>query len=180
MVALGSSCFSRSTLLTPFWKLITAAFFGACRPISLAASQVAVLLTQSRTMSAPASALALVANLTSSGRNSIRPLWPSVRVSPFSAIWARVLSRPIRVTSRPDAAQAPPIQQPSEPAPWTAMRGPSGSGLSSPAIGSDALVGHPQACWRRARLPEDVDRNAAARIPIAADPQPHGLHLGRE
>ena len=46
---------------------------------------------------------------------------------------------------------------------------------SRAAIGRDALVGNPHAVGRRAVLPEHVDGNAAARIPIAADPQPGGL-----
>src|SRR3546814_2348931 len=46
-----------------------------------------------------------------------------------------------------------------------------------PAIGGDTLVGQPQAPGRGAGLPEDVDRNAAARIPIAADAQPFRPHL---
>src|SRR3546814_7422298 len=48
---------------------------------------------------------------------------------------------------------------------------------ASSAIGRDALVGEPQALGRRAGLPEDVDRDAAARIPIAADAQPFRLHF---
>src|SRR5579864_3807858 len=43
------------------------------------------------------------------------------------------------------------------------------------AIGCDALLRKPQAAGRRARLIEDVDRHAAARIPITADAQPFGL-----
>ena len=43
---------------------------------------------------------------------------------------------------------------------------------SASAIGRDALVGQPQPVGRRAGLVEHVDRDAAARIPIAADPQP--------
>src|SRR6185369_12164194 len=41
----------------------------------------------------------------------------------------------------------------------------------------DALVREPQALRRRAALPEDVDRDSAARVPVAADPQPPRLHL---
>jgi len=37
------------------------------------------------------------------------------------------------------------------------------------AIGRDALVGHPHALGQFAGLPEHVDRDAAARIPVAAD-----------
>jgi hypothetical protein len=47
------------------------------------------------------------------------------------------------------------------------------------AIGRDALVGQPQAFRRRAALPEHVDRNAAARVPVAADPQPAGASSRR-
>ena len=43
---------------------------------------------------------------------------------------------------------------------------------AAPAIRRDALVGHPDALRQLARLPEHVDRNAAARIPVAADAQP--------
>src|SRR5215472_4368386 len=41
-----------------------------------------------------------------------------------------------------------------------------------PAIGRDPLVGEPHAAGRRARLVEDIDRHAAARIPVAADAEP--------
>ena len=47
--------------------------------------------------------------------------------------------------------------------------------LAAPAIGRDALVGHPDALRQLAGLPEHVDRHAAARIPIAADAQPARL-----
>ena len=39
------------------------------------------------------------------------------------------------------------------------------------------MLGQPQAGWRLAGLIEDIDRNAAARVPIAADPQPQRLQL---
>jgi hypothetical protein len=42
-------------------------------------------------------------------------------------------------------------------------------GSSPPAIGRDALIGDPHALGQSAGLPEHVDRNAAARIPVAAD-----------
>ena len=48
-------------------------------------------------------------------------------------------------------------------------------GSAAPAIGRHALVGQPQALRRRAGLPEHVDRDAAARIPVAADAQPARL-----
>ena len=44
-----------------------------------------------------------------------------------------------------------------------------------PAIGRDSLLGHPDALGQLAGLPEHVDRHAAARIPIAADPHPARL-----
>src|SRR5689334_12391980 len=44
--------------------------------------------------------------------------------------------------------------------------------LSPAAIGGDALLGHPDALRQLPGLPEHVDRDAAARIPIAADAQP--------
>ena len=43
------------------------------------------------------------------------------------------------------------------------------------AIGRDTLLGNPHAVGRRAALPEHVDGDAAARIPIAADPEPGGI-----
>src|SRR3981189_2474927 len=46
------------------------------------------------------------------------------------------------------------------------------------AIGRDALVGNPHALWQSSGLPEHVDRNAAARIPVAADAQKFRLDLG--
>src|SRR5882757_4636658 len=45
------------------------------------------------------------------------------------------------------------------------------------AIGRDALVGNPHALWQSSGLPEHVDRNAAARIPVAADAQKFRLDL---
>src|SRR6267378_5438356 len=51
--------------------------------------------------------------------------------------------------------------------------------LTSAAITGDARVGQPQAFGRLAGLPEHVDRHAAARIPVAADPEPAWRqHLG--
>src|SRR5580704_9887840 len=44
--------------------------------------------------------------------------------------------------------------------------------LSSAAIAGDARIGQPQALGRLAGLPEYVDRHAAARVPVAADPEP--------
>src|SRR6476620_615965 len=49
---------------------------------------------------------------------------------------------------------------------------------SSPsAIGRDALIGHPHALRQFAGLPEHVDRDAATRIPVAADAKPFRLDL---
>ena len=47
--------------------------------------------------------------------------------------------------------------------------------LAAPAIGSDALVGHPHVLRKLSGLPEHVDRHAATRIPVAADTQPFRL-----
>src|SRR5262245_62178464 len=47
----------------------------------------------------------------------------------------------------------------------------SADALSPSAIGRDALVRQPHARRQLARLPEHVDRHAAARIPVAADAQ---------
>ena len=44
--------------------------------------------------------------------------------------------------------------------------------LPAATVWRDALVGQPQALGRCRGLPEDVDRHAAARVPIAADPEP--------
>src|SRR5262249_1732956 len=51
--------------------------------------------------------------------------------------------------------------------------------LAPPAIGRDGLVGSPQAFRQLAGLPEHVDRDAAAWIPVAADAQPLWLDLIR-
>src|SRR3546814_10021049 len=45
-------------------------------------------------------------------------------------------------------------------------------GLPPPAIRRHPLVGQPESLRRRGRLPEHVDRHAAARVPVAADAQP--------
>src|SRR6202035_3654523 len=47
------------------------------------------------------------------------------------------------------------------------------------AIGRDALVGYPHSLRQSAGLPEHVDRNAAARVPVAADAEPFRLDFGR-
>src|SRR5450432_1393810 len=52
---------------------------------------------------------------------------------------------------------------------------------SSPsAIGRDALIGNPHAIRQFAGLPEHVDRNPAARIPVAADAQPFWFDFTRD
>src|SRR5580700_967811 len=53
--------------------------------------------------------------------------------------------------------------------------GPRVVALATPAIRRHALVRQPETFGRRAGLPEDVDRNAAARLPVAADAQPARL-----
>src|SRR4051812_36974340 len=52
------------------------------------------------------------------------------------------------------------------------------SGSTPSAIGRDALVGDPHALRKPSGLPEHVDRDAAARIPVAADAQPFRPDLG--
>ena len=52
--------------------------------------------------------------------------------------------------------------------------------LAPPAIGRDALIGDPHSLRQSAGLPEHVDRNAAARIPVAADAQEFRLDFGRD
>src|SRR4051812_7370493 len=79
----------------------------------------------------------------------------------------------MNVTGSPASAQQPPIKQPTEPAPRIAT-------LSAATVRLHALVREPQAFRWRARLPEHVDRHAAAGIPIAADAQPLRLHLGKQ
>src|SRR5690606_38066327 len=49
--------------------------------------------------------------------------------------------------------------------------------LPAPAIGRNALFGQPQSLGRRPALPEHVDRNAPARIPVPTDAQPARTHL---
>src|SRR6201998_4227490 len=53
------------------------------------------------------------------------------------------------------------------------------SGSAPSAIGRDALVGDPHPLWQLAGLPEHVDRNAAARLPVAADAQPFRFYFRR-
>jgi hypothetical protein len=50
-------------------------------------------------------------------------------------------------------------------------------GLAAAPGTAHTLVGQPEPGRGLARLPEDVDRHAAARVPIAADAQPLRLHL---
>ena len=49
---------------------------------------------------------------------------------------------------------------------------------SASAIRGNALVRQPEAGRRRFRLPENIDRNAAARIPVTADAEPSRLEEG--
>src|SRR5690242_4013207 len=76
----------------------------------------------------------------------------------------------MKVTGMAAACQHPPMKQPTEPAPRTAI-------LSAATVRGDALVGQPQAFGRRARLPEDVNGHSTARVPVAADAKPARLHL---
>src|SRR3982751_2359882 len=46
------------------------------------------------------------------------------------------------------------------------------------AVRRDTLIWNPHSLRQLAGLPEHVDRNAAARIPVAADAQPFRLDLG--
>src|SRR6185503_15908293 len=52
--------------------------------------------------------------------------------------------------------------------------------LAAPPVRLHALLRDPESLRRRPRLPEHVNRHSAARVPIAADPQPLRLHLGGE
>jgi hypothetical protein len=61
-----------------------------------------------------------------------------------------------------------------------AGRLPTALALAAPAIGRNALLGQPQALGRGAALPEHVDRDAAARVPVAANAQPLRIHLGEQ
>src|SRR5690606_37660645 len=58
-----------------------------------------------------------------------------------------------------------------------APRFPPRPALAAPAIGRNALLRQPQALRRRIALPEDVDRDAAAGIRVAADAQPPRAHF---
>src|SRR3954462_5747435 len=80
-----------------------------------------------------------------------------------------IFGRPMKLTGTPAAAHAPPMKQPTEPAPRIAI-------LSAATIRRDALVGQPQAIRRRAGLPENVDRNSPARIQMPPEAQPLRLH----
>src|SRR6476469_5686753 len=90
------------------------------------------------------------------------------------------LRLPTNVTGNPAHCQQPPMKQPIEPAPRIAMRLPPLIWLAPPAVGLHSLIGKPQAFRRSTALPKDVDRHAAARVPIAADAEPSRLHLGHE
>ena len=54
---------------------------------------------------------------------------------------------------------------------WRRSRVDPRAGSAAGAVGCDALVGEPEIFWGLAHLPEHVDWDAAARIPIAADLQ---------
>src|SRR5690349_1925748 len=82
----------------------------------------------------------------------------------------------MNVTGSPPACQQPPMKQPTDPAPRMAILGWS----ATAAIGLDPLIWQPQPFRRVSRLPEDVDRHSAARVPIAADAEPFRLHLARQ
>ena len=63
---------------------------------------------------------------------------------------------------------------------WLYMgRTPSGerARVASAAVGATPWSGSHSPAGGAPDLPEDVDRDAAARIPVAADAQPRGLHL---
>jgi hypothetical protein len=49
-----------------------------------------------------------------------------------------------------------------------------------PTVGLHGLVGQPEAFGWHSRLPEHIDRDAATRIPVAADPQPDWRHVCNE
>src|SRR5690348_12261167 len=82
----------------------------------------------------------------------------------------------MKVTGSPADCQVPPMKQPTEPAPRTAILGSS----ATAAIGLDSLVREPKAYRGLAGLPEHIDRHSATRVPVAADAQPLRLHLGSE
>src|SRR5262249_14993363 len=52
--------------------------------------------------------------------------------------------------------------------------------LTPAAIGGDALIRNPQPLGQSAGLPKNIDWNAAARLPVAADPEPFRLDLGSQ
>src|ERR1700736_4579589 len=52
------------------------------------------------------------------------------------------------------------------------------AGSPPAAVRRDALIGNPHSLRQFAGLPEYVDGNSAARIPVAADAQPFRLDLG--
>src|SRR5690606_35195964 len=73
------------------------------------------------------------------------------------------------------------VSRPGQRRPWPAgrtgraERAQTITGSAPPAIRRDALVGDPHALRGRTGLPEHIDRYAAARIPVAADPEPARL-----
>src|ERR1700727_2285433 len=54
------------------------------------------------------------------------------------------------------------------------------SDSSAAAIGGNALVGNPHPLGQLSGLPEHIDRDAAAWVPVTPDPQPFRLDLGRD
>src|SRR6185312_6463390 len=81
------------------------------------------------------------------------------------------------VSAARSAAAKPTASNPSASA-WSRIAAfVSSAALTPSTIGRHALIGHPQPVGHRAGLVEDIDRHAAARIPIAADAQPGGCDL---
>src|SRR3954471_23285740 len=114
-------------------------------------------------------------------RASGQSTWGSPRRSAFSTIqpmspWrlgARN-SRSRSLASSPRAAGAKPTaSKPSANAPSRIAS----LALAASTIRGHPLVGNPDAVRHRPGLVEHVDRDAAARIPVAADAQPSGLQL---
>src|SRR5581483_3768449 len=92
-----------------------------------------------------------------------------------SSVWVNGTG-PSCSTSRQGRISAPVIVRLSDsPAASPLVMTRSTTASAAAAIGRDALVGNPHALRRRAPLPEHVDRNPAAWIPVAADPEPGGL-----
>ena len=75
----------------------------------------------------------------------------------------------------PRAQSADTPAQPAISVPARALVNTKAPRLPAPAIGWHALIGDPDASGHRAALPEYVDGNTAAWIPVSADPQPGRL-----